>query len=68
MTDIIIRYAMMDDFPRIKLLLQRCHLVTDGLFEPGTQCWLIEEYGKHAIVGIAAIVFGITLIIHKVAQ
>jgi N-acetylglutamate synthase-like GNAT family acetyltransferase len=58
MTDIIIRYAMMDDFPRIKLLLQRCHLVTDGLFEPGTQCWLIEEYGKHAIVGIAAIELG----------
>ena len=58
MTDIIIRYAMMDDFPRIKLLLQRCHLVTDGLFEPDTQCWLIEEFGKHAIVGIAAMELG----------
>jgi len=58
MSEIIIRYASMDDFPRVKLLLQRCHLVTEGLFEPGTQCWLVEEFGKHAVVGIAAIEFG----------
>jgi len=60
MTDIIIRYATMDDFPRVKLLLQRCHLVTDGLFEPGTQSWLIEEFGKHTVVGIAAMELGET--------
>ena len=58
MADIIIRYATMDDFPRIKLLLQRCDLVTEGLFEPGTQCWLVEEFGKHAVVGIAAMELG----------
>ena len=58
MTDIIIRYATMDDFPRVKMLLQRCHLVTEGLFEPDTQCWLIEEFGKHAVVGIAAMELG----------
>ncbi len=58
MTDIIIRYATLDDFPRVKILLQRCHLSTEGLFEPGTQCWLIEEFGKHDIVGVAAVEFG----------
>lgn len=58
MTEIIIRYALMDDFPRIKLLLQRCHLVTDSLFEPDTQCWLIEEFGKRTIVGIIALELG----------
>ena len=58
MTDIIIRYATLDDFPRVKMLLQRCHLATDGLFEPGTQCWLIEEFGKHAVVGVAMMELG----------
>ena len=58
MTDIIIRYATMDDFPRIKLLLQRCHLISEGLFEPDTKCWLVEEFGKKAIVGVAAIELG----------
>jgi N-acetylglutamate synthase-like GNAT family acetyltransferase len=58
MTDIIIRYATMDDFPRIKLLLQRCHLISEGLFEPDTKCWLVEEFGKKAIVGVASIELG----------
>ena len=58
MTDIIIRYATMDDFPQLKLLLQRCHLISEGLFEPDTKCWLVEEFGKKAIVGVAAIELG----------
>lgn len=58
MADIIIRYATMDDFPRVKLLLQRCHLVSEGLFDPNGKYWLVEEFGKKTVVGFAAIELG----------
>jgi N-acetylglutamate synthase-like GNAT family acetyltransferase len=62
MPDIVIRGATAQDFSGLRTLLQSCHLITEGLFEPNTLFWLAEwlaeNLNQHSVIGVAGIELG----------